>query len=111
MTSLGPSRARGLEAPRGRDFARLAQEIKHAGLLERRRGYYLLTIGINVLLLVAGGVAFVLLGDSWWQLLTAVFFAVMFTQFAFIGHDAGHRQIFASRQSNDLVGYLHGAVT
>ena len=55
--------------------------------------------------------AFLMLGDSWWQLLTAVFFAVLFTQFAFIGHDAGHRQIFRSRRLNDLVGYAHGAVT
>jgi fatty acid desaturase len=68
-------------------------------------------VAVNVLLLVAGGVAFVLLGDSWWQLLLAVFFAVVFTQFAFIGHDAGHKQIFKSQRGNDLVGYAHGAVT
>jgi fatty acid desaturase len=61
--------------------------------------------------LVVGGVALVLLGDSWWQMLTAVFFAVVFTQFGFMGHDAGHRQIFESRLANDLLGYAHGAVT
>ena len=32
-----------------------------------------------------------LLGDSWWQLLTAAYLAVVFTQIAFMGHDAGHR--------------------
>ena len=45
-------------------------------------------------LLAAGWTAFVLLGDSWWQLVVAVFLAVVFTQIGFIGHDAGHRQIF-----------------
>ncbi|MFC0111808.1 fatty acid desaturase family protein [Kibdelosporangium aridum] len=99
------------DARRGSDFALLAREIGRAGLLDRRRGYYVLRMAINVLLLAAGGIAFVLLGDSYWQLLTAVYLAVVFTQFAFIGHDAGHRQIFRSRRGNNAVGYLHGAVT
>ncbi len=42
-----------------------------------------------------------------WQLLTAAYLAVVFTQIAFVGHDAGHRQIFRSRRANDLVGLLH----
>ena len=49
-------------------------------------------------------------GDSWWQLLMAVFFAAMYTQLAFIGHDAGHKQIFRGRRGNDVVGYLHGGL-
>ncbi|WP_132115495.1 fatty acid desaturase family protein [Actinocrispum wychmicini] len=93
------------------DFARLAKEIKHAGLLDRRRGYYAARIGVNALLLAAGVVAFVMLGASWWQLLNAAFLAVVFTQFAFIGHDAGHGQIFRTRKTNDLVGYVHGGFT
>jgi Fatty acid desaturase len=32
---------------------------------------------------------------------------VVFTQLAFVGHDAGHRQIFGSRRANDLVGLFH----
>jgi fatty acid desaturase len=95
----------------GTDFARLAKEIKHAGLLDRRRGYYAARIAINALLMAAGVLAFVLLGDSWWQLLNAAFLGLVFTQFAFIGHDAGHGQIFRTRQTNDLVGYVHGGVT
>jgi fatty acid desaturase len=98
-------------AQRGSDFAELSRGVKQAGLLRRRYGYYAVRIVVNVLLLAAGGVAFVLLGDSWWQLLTAVFLAVVFTQFGFMGHDAGHRQIFGSRWANDLMGYAHGAVT
>jgi fatty acid desaturase len=101
-----PARAEGRS-----DFALLAREVGQAGLLDRRRGYYVLRMAINTLLLAAGVAAFFLLGSSWWQLLTAVFLAVVFTQFAFIGHDAGHRQIFGSRRGNDVVGYMHGAVT
>jgi fatty acid desaturase len=96
---------------RGSDFAELSRGIKRAGLLRRRYGYYAVRIAVNVALLVVGAVAFALLGDSWWQLLTAVFFAVVFTQFGFMGHDAGHRQIFESRRANDLLGYAHGAIT
>jgi fatty acid desaturase len=32
---------------------------------------------------------------------------VVFTQLAFVGHDAGHRQIFRSRRANDRVGLVH----
>jgi fatty acid desaturase len=31
----------------------------------------------------------------------------VFTQLAFVGHDAGHRQIFRSRRANDRIGLLH----
>jgi fatty acid desaturase len=95
----------------GTDYARLAKEVKRAGLLDRRRGYYIARMAVNGLLLAAGVLAFVLLGASWWQLLNAVFLAVVFTQFAFMGHDAGHGQIFSTRRSNDVVGYVHGGFT
>ncbi|MFL6219466.1 MAG: fatty acid desaturase family protein [Actinomycetes bacterium] len=96
-------------APRGRwgEYTQLSRQIKQAGLLERRRGWYAARIGLNLALLAAGGAAFVILGDSWWQLLTAAYLAVVFTQLAFIGHDAGHRQLFRSRRANDLVGLAH----
>ena len=59
-------------------------------------------------LLLAGWVVFVLAGDTWWQLAVAVYLAVMFTQIAFLGHDAGHRQITASRRVSYLLGILLG---
>src|SRR4029453_15284272 len=62
---------------------------------------------VNVCLLPAGGGAFPIIGPSWWQLLVAAYLAVVFTQIAFVGHDAGHRQLFRSRRANDLVGLLH----
>jgi fatty acid desaturase len=84
------------------------RRVKHAGLLDRRLGYYLTKIAVIGGLLVAGWAVFVLLGDSWWQLAVAGFLAFVFTQIGFIGHDAGHRQIFHSRRANYLVGLVHG---
>jgi len=100
------------DEPRGRgsDFAALTREIRGAGLLDRRHGYYLTRILINLTVFAVGCVAFVVIGDSWWQLFMAAFFAVMFTQLSFIGHDAGHKQIFRGRRANDVVGFLHGGL-
>jgi hypothetical protein len=87
---------------RGSDYAVLSREVKETGLLKRRPGYYSVKIWTNLLLLAAGWTAFALLGSSWWQLLVAAFLGVMFTQTAFIGHDAGHQQITASKRVNNL---------
>jgi fatty acid desaturase len=96
-------------APKGQwsEYTQLSRQIKQAGLLDRRRGWYAARIGLNLALLTAGWVAFAALGDSWWQLVCAAYLAVVFTQLAFVGHDAGHRQISRSRRANDRVGLLH----
>ena len=59
-----------------------------------------------VLVLALGGIAagMILLEDSWLQLLLAGALGVIFTQFAFLGHEASHRQIFESGQANDRSG-------
>ena len=93
---------------RGSDYADLLHRVRDAGLLDRRRGYYLTKMAITGALLAAGWAAFVLLGDSWWQLATAAFLAAVFAQIGFIGHDAGHRQIFRSKRANYVVGLVHG---
>jgi fatty acid desaturase len=99
----GPSGA----AARGSSYAELLRRAKHAGLLERRHGYYVAKIAATGGLLAAGWAGFVLLGDSWWQLVVAAFLAVVFTQIGFIGHDAGHRQLFRSKRANYIVGLVH----
>jgi fatty acid desaturase len=93
---------------RGSDYSDLMRVVKQAGLLERRRGRYLTKITLTLALLAGGWTAFVWLGDSWWQLAVAVFLAFVFTQIGFIGHDAGHRQIFRTHRANYLVGLVHG---
>lgn len=107
MTSLDTS----LTAATGsRDYSELSQLIRNAGLLRRRYGYYTVKITLNVVAFVGGWVAFFHVGDSWWQLFLAVFFAVMFGQLSFIGHDAGHKQIFRSGRANDVIGRWHGGM-
>ncbi len=96
------------DRPRGSEFAELSRQVRAAGLLRRRPGWYAAAIGVNLVLLAAGWTAFGLLGRSWWQLGVAAFLAVMFTQTAFLGHDAGHRQVARTRQACDLIGRIHG---
>ncbi len=98
-------------AGRGSDVAELVRMVKQRGLLDLRPVYYAVKMAFNGAALALGAVAFVLLDDSWWQLVTAVVLAGVFTQLAFIGHVAGHRQIFRSRRANDLIGHVHGCLT
>jgi fatty acid desaturase len=110
MASLDRELTAGPTPPRaGRwsEYTQLSRQVKQAGLLDRRHGYYTAKLILNLGLLAAGGAAFVALEDSWWQLVTAAYLAVVFTQLAFVGHDAGHRQIFRSRRANNLVGLVH----
>jgi fatty acid desaturase len=93
-----------------RDYGELSHLIRNAGLLRRRYGYYAVKISLNVIAFVGGWVAFFQVGDSWWQLVLAVFFAIMFGQLSFIGHDAGHKQIFRTGRANDVVGFWHGGM-
>ena len=90
------------------DYAELSREVKQARLLERRPGYYAAKIGLTALLVAAGWTAFLQAGDSWYQLATAAYLAIVFTQAGFLGHDAGHRQIFRTRRANDIVGLIAG---
>jgi fatty acid desaturase len=92
----------------GSDYAQLRRQVKEAGLLNRRPGYYTVKIAANLTLLGCGWLAFAMLGASWWQLFVAVFLAVMFTQVAFVGHDAGHNQISRSSRGSELLGRVHG---
>lgn len=103
-TPAGANRASG--GRRRSEFAVLAKTIREQGLLRRRYGYYWAKlIGLPVVL-AAGLGAFVWIGDSWWQLFTAAFLAIVFTQIAFLGHDSAHRQIFVSGKWNDWVSLV-----
>jgi fatty acid desaturase len=93
---------------RGSDYANLLRQVQRAGLLDRRPGYYLTKVAVTVTLLIAGWAAFVAVGDSWWQVAVAAFLAFVFAQVGFVGHDAGHRQIFRSRRANYLLGLALG---
>jgi fatty acid desaturase len=92
--------------PSGSEYAVLSRRVREAGLLDRRAQYYAWKIGLTGLALAVGWTAFVVVGDSWWQLVTAVFLAVVFGQFGFLGHDAGHRQVFKTHRANYILGVL-----
>jgi len=97
-----------LDASGGSPYSLLLRQIRDAGLLERRTGDYVRRIAVTAVLLAAGWTAFVLVGDSWWQVAVAVFLAFVFTQIGFVGHEAGHRQISGSRRVDDIIGLLFG---
>jgi fatty acid desaturase len=88
----------------GSDFAPLLRQIRDAGLLERRRGWYATSMVVELLLLVAVGAGVILLGGSWLILLLSLPVAILTTRAAFFGHDAGHQQIVSSRRMHDLIG-------
>ncbi|MFD7658514.1 fatty acid desaturase family protein [Actinosynnema sp. NPDC059797] len=93
---------------RGSDFAELSRLVKQQGLLDRRTGYYAWYFAGAVGALLLTVVAVLLIGDSWWQLVPAALLAVVYTQIAFLGHDAGHRQVFAEHRANQTAGLLLG---
>jgi fatty acid desaturase len=112
LTPVAPQTPPAPEIPpapgRGSPYAQLSRQVKEAGLLERRPRRYAWRIAVTATLLAAGWAAFVLVGNSWWQLAVAAFLAVIFTQVAFLGHDAGHRQISGSRRVSYILGVLVG---
>ena len=94
----------------GSDFAALSRSVQRAGLLSRRRGHYLAREALTLVFFACAWVVFAYLRDSWWQLFTAALLAVAYTQLSFIGHDAGHKQIFRGRRANDAVGFAHAGL-
>jgi fatty acid desaturase len=78
------------------------------GLLERRPGYYRAKITLTVVAYLAGWALFVMAGNSWTALAVAPLLGVMFTQLGFIGHDAGHNQVFGTRRRNRILGLTVG---
>jgi fatty acid desaturase len=83
------------------EYAELSRRIQASGLLERRYAYYWFKIITLTAAFVAIWVAFAFLGNSWFQLVLAAAMAIVLAQFGFLGHDAAHRQIFASHRWNE----------
>ncbi|MEU8950488.1 acyl-CoA desaturase [Streptomyces sp. NPDC048489] len=94
--------------PPGSEFAPLLRVVRAQGLLERRPGWYTLTILVNALFLAAIVSGVVLLGNTWWTTLLAPPLAVFSARTAFIGHDAGHAQITADKKAGRSIGLIHG---
>lgn len=93
---------------RGSEYAGLLRQVRQAGLLDRQVRYYGWKSAGTAAAFVGGWAALVAIGDSWWALAPAVFLAAVFSQIAFLGHDAGHKQIFATGRANYLYGVIAG---
>jgi fatty acid desaturase len=84
--------------------------VRETGLLRRAPWFYLL-VGAAIAVAFGGAITgFILLGDSWFQLLIAGALGILFTQVAFLSHEAAHRQILATGPANDRLARVLGAV-
>ncbi len=93
-----------------RAYTEVSQAVKQAGLLRRARWFYLV-VGIVLALAFGGAVTgFILLDHSWLQLLIAGALGVIFTQVAFMAHEAGHKQILAGAPANDRLARILAGV-
>jgi fatty acid desaturase len=88
------------------EYSALLRTVRDQGLLKRRTGFYVLMFTAITLALAGAVAGFILLGDSWYQLLIAGALGVLLTQFAFLAHEASHRQVFESGKANDLAGRI-----
>ena len=106
MTAVSAPSARPRRSPNPvtQTYTALARATRSLGLQDRTRWFYLLLFTGLVVALGGAVTGLVLLGDSWLQLLIAGAFGLVFTQFAFLGHEASHRQVLTSGPANDRVG-------
>lgn len=107
MTTL-PTDAR--PARRTTPYGALTAAVQEAGLMRRRTGHYWVRIAATTVAFAAVVAGTVLLRDSWLVLLTAAPLALVLTQFAFLGHDGAHRQIFATHRGNEWAARIFAAL-
>jgi len=110
--SLGAVRAtkpRTGSADLTRSYTALSRVVRESGLLNRTRWFYAALVGALTLALGGTITGMILLGDSWFQLLMAGALGIIFTQFAFLAHEASHRQVLESGPANDRVGRILAA--
>jgi fatty acid desaturase len=91
-------------------YADLARAVRAAGLQRRRYGFYWSAFSVAVVAFVAVCAGVVLLRDSWFVVLLAPALALVCAQFGFLGHDAAHRQVFASARWNEWAARIVSGV-
>ncbi|MBS1905052.1 MAG: acyl-CoA desaturase [Actinobacteria bacterium] len=111
---LGPVRqtyARQEDFPHvARAFVDVSRVVREMGLMQRTPWFYAL-VAAGLAVAFGGAVTgFILFGDSWFQLLIAAAFGILFTQVAFLAHEAAHRQVLASGPANDRLARVLAAV-
>ncbi|GAB3602551.1 acyl-CoA desaturase [Microbacterium aureliae] len=113
VSTLGPIRQTYASSetfpPIARAYTQVSQVAKETGLLARTPWFYAMVGGAIALGLGGAVTGFILLGDSWFQLLIAAAFGVLMTQAAFVAHEAAHRQILATGPANDRLARVLAA--
>jgi fatty acid desaturase len=104
------SRSTAISAGSASEYTELARQVREAGLMRRRYGYYWAKLCAVPVVCACGVAAFLIVGDSWWQLVIAAAFGIVFTQIGFLGHDAAHRQMFRSGKWNDWISLILGGL-
>ncbi|WP_138416230.1 fatty acid desaturase family protein [Sinomonas gamaensis] len=95
--------------PLTKAYLQLSQTVREGGLLRRTPWFYALIGGILVVALAGCITGSLLIGHSWFQLLIAAALGILFTQVAFLAHEAAHRQILSGGRANDVLGRILGA--
>lgn len=93
-----------------KSYTRLSQVVRETGLLNRAPVFYVLVAGALALGFAVCITGFLLLGDSWFQLLIAAALGILFTQVAFLAHEAAHRQILADGPANLRLARVLGGI-
>jgi len=97
--------------PMAKAYQNVSQVVREMGLLQRAPRFYSF-VAAGILLALGGAITgFIFFGDSWYQLLIAGALGVIFTQIAFLAHEAAHRQILTSGPANfRLARILAGSI-
>ena len=112
LSPLRPTRARSSDFPPvAKAYRQVSEVARETGLFQRTPWFYV-CVGLGILVaLGAAATGFVLLGHSWFQLLISAALGIIFTQVAFLAHEAAHRQILLQGPKNDrLARVLAGSI-
>ncbi len=90
------------------DYIALRKQVMDAGLLDRQYGYYAWKVASTFGLLAISIYILATVDNFAVQLLNAAFLAFVFVQFGLIMHDAGHQQIFNSKEKNEIAAVMTG---
>jgi len=88
--------------PVARAYTQVSQVVRELGLLRRTPWFYA-AVGAAIAAGFCGAI-------SWLQLLMAAAFGILFTQVAFLAHEAAHRQILSSGPANDRLARVLGGI-
>lgn len=101
--AMGEASSQGASA----SFGELLRRVKAEGLLDLDTRYDYRRLALNMSLILAGLVAFFLIGASWWQIPVAVWMGLCGVQSAYMWHEVGHKAMFRDKKVGMLVAYFH----